>query len=464
MKLTFHGAARAVTGSRHLLEVRGERLLLDCGLFQGRREEAEARNRYFPFATRSLATVLLSHAHLDHSGDLPGLVHNGFHGEVHATRATAALLEPMLYDSAHIQERDVEFVNRRHARRGKPARVPIYTEVDVAQTLPLLRGHAYAEPIAVLPGVTAHFRDAGHILGSALTVLDLDEGGRRLRLCFTGDLGRPDMPIIRDPETVDGVDVLVIESTYGNREHEESGQIPEMLAEMLTRAHQRRSKILIPAFAVGRTQEIVAVFKQLFESGRAQPMPVFVDSPLAVDVTAVFRAHPECYDAETLALLHQNHSDPFGFQLMHYVRDREESLALNARPGPMVIISASGMCEGGRILHHLRNNIENPDTLILLVGFQAENTLGRRLAEQWEEVRIFGEPFQRRAEVRQLNAFSAHADRAELLAWVGALSRRPRRVFVVHGEEEQSLHFAESLRAQGLQDVRVPGLGETVVL
>jgi metallo-beta-lactamase family protein len=462
VKITFAGAARGVTGSRHLLEVQGRKLLLDCGLFQGHREESEARNRHLTFPAREVEAVVLSHAHLDHSGALPALVKQGFRGAIHATRATAALLEPMLYDSAHIQAKDVEFVNRRHARKRQPLRTPVYDEADVTHTLPLLVPHDYGEAFDVLPGVTARFRDAGHILGSALTALDLAEGGRRLRLGFTGDLGRPHLPIIRDPETLSDVDVLLIESTYGDRLHEAARRVPEVLAGLLLEAHRECSKVIIPAFAVGRTQEVVTVLKGLFESGRVPPIPVFVDSPLAVNVTEIFRAHPECYDAETLALLRDERTDPFGFKLLHYVRDVEESKALNQREGPVIILSASGMCEAGRVLHHLRNSIGDPRNLILLVGFMAENTLGRKLEERWDEVRIFGEPFPRRARVESLDAFSAHADREELLAWVRGLRHKPRRAFVVHGEEEQALAFAGSLEAEGLGDVTVPALGQTV--
>lgn len=464
MKLTFHGAARAVTGSRHLLEVRGEQVLLDCGLVQGRREEAEAANRFLPFDAAAISAVMLSHAHIDHSGNLPSLVKSGFRGSIHATRATAGLLDPMLRDSAHIHERDVEFVNKRRSRQRKPARAPLYTLPDVEKTLPLLAPQPYQEPFTVVPGVSAHFRDAGHILGSAISLLDLEEGGRKLRLCFTGDLGRKHLPIIRDPQTADEVDVLITESTYGDRLHEEAERVPQRLAEMLHRAHAGRGKILIPAFAVGRTQEIVHVLNQLFAQRKAPEMPVYIDSPLAVDVTQVFRGHSECFDEETLRLLRDNGGDPFGFRRMHYIRDVEESIALNGQPGPMVIISASGMCEAGRILHHLRNNVENPATMILIVGFQAENTLGRRLVERREEIMIFGEPYRLRAQVEVIEAFSAHADRDELLGWMRKLSRPPKRTFVVHGEEEQALSFAELLKQEGFPRVEVPKLGEAFVL
>jgi len=464
MRITFWGAARTVTGSRHLLEVQGRSLLLDCGLVQGRRAEAEASNRHLPFEPDEIEAVLLSHAHIDHSGNLPNLVRQGFRGRIYATRATAGLCDPMLRDSAHIQERDVEFVNKRRARKHKPAKEPLYTLADVERTLPCFAPQRYGETFSVMPGVAATFYDAGHILGSAITVLDLEEGGRRLRLAFTGDLGRAHLPIIRDPETVTGIEVLITESTYGDRRHEETEAIPEIMARLLTRAHERRAKVIVPSFAVGRTQEIVYVLKDLFASGRVPPMPVYVDSPLAVNVTTVFRQHPECFDEETLALLHDEQTDPFGFKLMHYVRETEESKALNARPGPMVIISASGMCEAGRILHHLRNNIENPDTLVLIVGFQAEHTLGRKLVEGWPEVRIFGELHPLRAEVAVLDAFSAHADRDELLAWVSGLADRPRQTFVVHGEEQQALHFGEHLRSAGLERVHVPKTGQSYVL
>ena len=464
MQITFHGAVRSVTGSRHLLEVQGRKVLLDCGLYQGRRFESETRNRKFPFDPRSIDAVILSHAHIDHSGNLPNLVKQGFKGPIHATRATVGLLEPMLMDSAHIQERDVEFLNKRLARKKKPTVDPLYTQADVDKTLPMFEPHAYGAQFEVVPGVSVHFRDAGHILGSAICVLDLREGGKKLRLCYTGDLGRNHLPIIRDPETVPGVQVLITETTYGNRLHEETLKVPEIMEELLNRAHQRRSKVIIPSFAVGRTQEIVTVLKELFESKRVPQMPVYVDSPLAVNVTDVFREHEECFDEETLHLLRDENTDPFGFRLMHYVRDVAESKSLNTKKGPMIIISASGMCEAGRIRHHLLNSIENPDNLILFVGFQAAHTLGRKLVEKQKEVKIFGEPIEVKAEVRSIDAFSAHADRDELLGWIKNLDHRPRRFYLVHGEEEQSLSFAETLKENGFRNAVVPELDQTYLL
>lgn len=461
MKITFHGAAREVTGSRHLLEVAGKKILLDCGLAQGRREEAESKNRHFPFEVSEIDAVIVSHAHIDHSGNLPGLVRAGYNGPIHCTRATAGLLSIMLMDSAYIQEKDIHFVNKRHHRRDKPPKEPLYTIIDAEKTIPMLTQQFYGKPFSVVPGVTATFKDAGHILGSALTVLDLEENGKRHRLCYSGDIGRPHLPIIRDPESVAGVDSLIMESTYGNRLHESIEDIPDMMEALLNRAHARGGKIIIPSFAIGRTQEIVSALKELFESGRVPEMPVYVDSPLAVNATDIFREHEECFDEETLTLLRDEKTDPFGFRLMRYVRSVEESKSLNAKPGPMIIISASGMCEAGRILHHLRNNIENPDTLVLIVGFQAAHTLGRRMIEGHEEIKIFGEPHPLRAEVQVMDAFSAHADRDELMTWVGGLADKPKRIFIVHGEETQALSFAETLTAGGHQQVVVPELGQT---
>ena len=464
MNITFWGAARQVTGSRHLLEIGGNKILLDCGLVQGRREEAERQNREFPFDVNEIDAVLLSHAHIDHSGNLPGLVRAGYKGPIHCTRATAGLLSIMLMDSAYIQEKDIHFVNKRHRRKKMKLKEPLYTIADAEKTIPMLTPQFYGKPFEVLPGVTAVFKDAGHILGSAITVLDLNENGKRHRLCYSGDLGRPHLPIIRDPESVAGIDTLLIESTYGNRLHDSTLDIPGNLEKLLNRAHARNGKIIIPSFAIGRTQEIVTVLKELFESKRVPEMPVYVDSPLAVNATDIFREHEECFDEETLVLLRDEHTDPFGFKMMRYVRDVKESKSLNDKPGPMIIISASGMCEAGRILHHLRNNIEDPTTLVLMVGFQAAHTLGRRLIEGHEEIRIFGETHPLRAEVEVMDAFSAHADRNELMSWLGGLEDKPKKIYIVHGEETQAMSFSETLAAAGFTGVCVPELGESHTL
>lgn len=459
MKITFWGGVRTVTGSRHLLRVGSRTVLLDCGLFQGRRDESERRNRLLPFDAQSVDAVLLSHAHIDHSGNLPALVRHGFRGAVHATAATTDLCRVMLPDSAHIQEKDVEFVNRRARRRGSGPREPLYTVEDAEAILSRFEPRPYDVPFPVSEGITATFRDAGHILGSAMVELNLEEKGVRRRVLFTGDLGRAHLPILRDPTPLGECDVLLIESTYGNRLHPPPESVPSALADIVNRVRERGGKILIPAFAVGRAQEIIWVLRQLIDAGSVPPIPIYVDSPLAVDATEIFARHPECYDAETRALLGHDR-DPFGFRLVRYIRRVEDSMALNGRPETCIILSASGMCEAGRILHHLRNNIEDPRNLVLIVGFQAEDTLGKRLVERRPIVRIFGEEFALRAEVVTMNGFSAHADRSELLGWAASEPGRPRRTFVVHGSEDQSEALAAALADHGFRGVEVPELGQ----
>jgi len=462
--IEFHGAARNVTGSRHLLGLNGHRILLDCGLFQGRREESDRLNREFGFDPSSIDAVVMSHAHIDHSGALPALVKHGFRGAIHGTLATADLMSVMLRDSAMIQEKDVEFVNKRLGRNHEPLREPLYVMEDADRTMEHVHGHPYYEPIPVVPGVTATYYDAGHLLGSAVVVLQLSESGAKKTLIFTGDLGRKNVPILRDPEVpADVPDALIIESTYGDREHAPIEQVENHLVELVQRVFARKGKIIIPAFAVGRTQELVYTVARLIRAGRIPGSAVYVDSPLAVDVTEVFRRHPEAYDAEIRKILEET-GDPFGFRLIQYVRSVEESKALNDLSGPYIVISASGMMEQGRVLHHLRNNIEDPRNAILVVGYQAANTLGRRIADGATEVRIFGETFERRAEVVVMHEFSAHADRVELLQWVNRLKQKPTRAFAVHGEESQSLAFAAYMREAGIPQAEAPRLGERVEL
>ncbi len=463
VKISFLGAVRTVTGSRHLLTVGSRRILLDCGLYQGKREVGDRINRELPFDPASIDAVILSHAHIDHSGNLPTLARQGYRGPIHATSATADLCSIMLRDSAHIQVKDAEFVNKHPRRRGPRNREPLYTLEDAEAAIELFQGHPYDQPVPVCEGVTVTFRDAGHILGSAILELDLQEKGVRRRLVFTGDLGRPHLPILRDPAFVSGCDVLMIESTYGDRLHPSIDDVPEQLAALLDRARARGGKVLIPAFAVGRVQEIVWITKGLIDSGRIPNIPIYVDSPLAVDATEIFARHPECFDAETMAALRRD-GDPFGFRLVHYVQDVEESKKLNGKPGTWIVISPSGMCEAGRVLHHLRNNIEDPRVVILIVGFQAEETLGRRLAEGRPTVRIFGEEFSRRAEVVVMEGFSAHADRDELLAWAERIHDRPRKTFVVHGALDQGEALAATLRDRGFGTVELPELGQEAVL
>ena len=468
MKLTFWGAARVVTGSMHQLTVEGRDYLLDCGLFQGRRKEAEERNKSFPFSCQDISAVLLSHAHIDHSGNLPGLVRCGFRGPIVTSPATADLCQPMLVDSATLQEKDTEFLNKRNLRRkslnihvpgGDQPVEPLYTVEDAEATFPLFRPVPLHAATEIGPGLRYQSFEAGHIFGSTCMLLDLESGGRKVRLGFTGDLGRPGLPIIRDPEPLPGADYLIIESTYGNRVHEPIQSVSETLADIVKRTYQRGGKMIVPAFAVGRTQQLILLLHQLIDQNKIPSFPIFVDSPLAVDVTEVFRKHPELFDEGARSFL-TNHEDPFGFKRLTYVRDVNQSKALNDLRGPFMILSASGMCEGGRILHHLKNNISDPRNTILLTGYQAENTLGRKIQQGLDEVPIFGEPVRLRAEVQQLDALSGHADREEMLEWMKPIAGGLKRVFLVHGEVDQQSAFAAAIRQRYGLDVVVPDRGQ----
>jgi len=457
LKITFMGAAQTVTGSMHMLEINGARILLDCGLFQGRRQESFEHNRNLPFDTQGLDVLILSHAHIDHSGNIPNLVSSGYKGNIYATSATRDLCSAMLLDSAHIQESDTAYVNKKHKRKGLPPVEPIYTVEDARASLDGFVSIDYHRPFAVAPGVVATFFDAGHILGSAITVLDVQENGRHYRLCFTGDLGRKDLPIIRDPEVVTGIDYLITESTYGDRQHESPGEAQDILCDVVQRTYDRGGKVIIPAFAVGRTQEIVYDLHKRIDSGCIPALPVFVDSPLAINVTEIFRLHPECYDAEILQFLQQR-EDPFGFYRLHYTRTVEESKAINHMTEPCVVISASGMCEAGRILHHLKNNIGDPRNTVLFVGFQVENTLGRKILDGWKKVPIFGEQWPVRAEIMSIQGYSAHAGRNELLGYIQKVMEfgTLKRVFSVHGELGACQALAEELHEIGMRDVLIP--------
>jgi metallo-beta-lactamase family protein len=464
VRLVFWGAAQTVTGSLHMLEYDGRRVLMDCGLYQGRRAEARRFNQEFPADPRSVDAVLLSHAHIDHSGLLPKLYRDGFEGRVFATSATRDLCASMLPDSAFIQEKDAEWVNRRERRRGADAIQPLYSMGDAQGVLELFEDVAYGVPFEPLPGLEVEYRDAGHILGSASMMLTVREGGRTVKVGFTGDVGRAGRPILRDPQPMDDCDYLICESTYGGREHEPPDRAKDRLAHVVGATARRGGKVIIPAFAVGRTQEIVFRLDELTNEGRLPPIPVFVDSPLAVNVTEVFRAHPECYDAALLKYL-ENDSDPFGFHRLTYIRDVEDSKRLNTSNLPMVIISASGMAEAGRILHHLRNNVEDPRNTIMIVGYCAPHTLGRRIVERRREIKIFGEPFRLRAEVEVMNAYSAHADEPELVRFVSHIDPdRLRRIFLVHGDPERQLALFDALEAAGYGCGHAPARGESIEL
>ncbi|MEZ4414794.1 MAG: MBL fold metallo-hydrolase [Gemmatimonadota bacterium] len=464
MRLTFWGAARTVTGSMHLLELDdGRRLLLDCGLYQGRRADAFRINSELPFPASSIDAVVLSHAHIDHSGLLPRLYRDGFRGRIWATHATYDLCAIMLLDSAHIQEKDAEWLRRR--RRGRRSEVELlYSMADAEHVLDLFVAAGYRQIFSPVPGVRVEFRDAGHILGSATVHLQIDEHGTTKRLGFTGDVGRPDRPILRDPQTMADCDWLICESTYGGKTHEPRDRAQARLEKVVAETSSRGGRVLIPAFAVGRTQEIVHALDQLSRQGRLPRIPVFVDSPLAVSATSVYQLHPECFDREMHEYLRTD-PDPFGFEQLTYIRDAADSKKLNESRIPMVIISASGMCEAGRILHHLKNGIEDPRNTIMIVGFCAEHTLGRRIVERSPEVRIFGEPYALRAQVEVMNSYSAHADEPELVEFLAPLDReRLQRVFLVHGDFERQQALKTRLTAEGYADVQIPERGESVTL
>lgn len=458
MRLHFHGAARTVTGSMHLLEVNGSKLLLDCGLFQGPRQETYARNRNFPFDPGAIDAVILSHAHIDHSGNLPHLVKHGFKGPIYATPATAHLTDLMLRDAGHIQEADARFINKKRTERGEDWIEPLYTEEDAAQVKPYLRSVAYDASFEPVSGVSASLVDAGHILGSAAVVLDIQEKGKKTRVWYSGDIGRPNLPLLRDPVLPDTADVLVMECTYGDRLQPDPQWAYQQLREVIKTTAQRGGKIIIPAFAVGRTQELVYDLHRMMRAGEAPRLPVYVDSPLAVNASEIFRQHPECFDAETLAFMRQSRHPALDFEQLTYVHSVEESKALNDRKSPMVIIAASGMAETGRILHHLRNNIADARNTILIVSWQAPHTLGRRLVEGERVVKIFGEIHERRAQVVIINGFSAHAGQDQLVEYALRLKDKAREIILVHGEPEPAKILRKLLIQKGLEPVYYPDL------
>jgi metallo-beta-lactamase family protein len=467
MKLSFLGAAGEVTGSAHLLETPEGRLLIDCGMFQGHRREADAKNRQCPVDPAALHAVVLSHAHIDHSGRLPYLHQVGFNGNVYATSATRDLAAIMLRDSAHIQQLDAEYINRKRKENGEEPVPPLYTTTDAVKILRHFVSVGYHRRFRPLPDVSATFHDAGHILGSALVRLDINHNDRPRRLGYACDLGRAHMPILRDPEPIaddDGtLDALIIESTYGGRRHAPPENMKTELEGLVSRVVQRGGKLIIPAFSVGRTQNLLYYLHQLAAEDRIPDVPVFVDSPLSVNATDIFRMHPECYDREAEDFLELEGS-VFTHKAIHYVTSVEGSKALNERSGPAIILSASGMCEAGRILHHLKNNVTSKRNAVAIVGYMAEHTLGRRLVEREKEIRIFGKTYPVRCEIATLNGFSAHADHDELVAYVDAVARPDTRLLLVHGEDEALAAFRSALETRGYRDITVAEPGQTVEL
>jgi metallo-beta-lactamase family protein len=456
-KLTFWGAAGQVTGSMHLLEAAGARVLLDAGLFQGHRAEAASLNANLPFDPRRIDAIVVSHAHIDHIGRLPLLVRHGYHGPIYATPATRDLCAVMLPDAAKIQEKDADFLARR-GRKG-PESEPLYTlgdaiaVQDLIQTLPYKRIHYLRKNLAF------EYTDAGHILGSASVDLRLTEGANH-RLVFSGDVGRFGQPIIRDPDPPTGpIDTLIVESTYGDRDHEPMADSALRLADIIRRVAGRGGRLMIPAFALGRTQELVYALHELYRAGKIPAISVYVDSPLAVDATTVFRMHPEVFDRREQML--ENSDKILDFSLLRYIRAVDDSKRLNTLLGPMVLIAASGMAEGGRILHHLANGIGDPKNCVLFVGFQAENTLGRRILDGARQVKIFGDMYEVRAEIESIGGYSAHADRNELRTWVKMVGGPIRRAFVVHGEAGPGAAMAQILREEGVAEVVIPQMGQS---
>ena len=454
-ELLFHGAAGEVTGSLHMLRVDDHWVMLDCGMFHGRRAETEEKNRGWPVPPGEVSAVILSHAHIDHSGRLPRLVRDGFDGTIFATPATRDLCAIMLADSAHIQEEDVQYVNKKRRKKGLEPVEELYNYADARNAVSLMQSVSYGRWFPVVPGLRARFQDAGHMLGSAGVQLEFARrDGRAPGLFYTGDVGRPDKPILRDPRPFPKVDYVICESTYGGRLHEPVEDAERLITEVVNRTVDRGGKVIIPAFSVGRTQTIVYFLHQKMVTGEIPRIPVFVDSPLAVNATDVFRMHPECYDAEARAFRSVT-SDILGGDCCTYIRDVQDSIALNRRRKPCVILSASGMCEFGRIRHHIKNNIRSKKNTILIPGFQAEHTLGRRLADGVEKITLFHESLPVRAEVVQLHGFSGHADQAELLQFLSPLSGDVGRVFLSHGEPDQSEALAGKLRERGFNLVDV---------
>jgi metallo-beta-lactamase family protein len=465
MKIWFHGAAQTVTGSQHLIEVNGYRLLLECGLFQGHRSETYERNRNFQYNPEQLDAVILSHAHIDHSGNLPNLVKTGYTGPIYTTPASAHLANLMLIDSGHIQEADVEYVNKRRAKQGLSPTEPLYTIEDAAHVAQYFQPMPYLQKFEPVPGVVAYLVDAGHILGSAAVVLDIEEKGRKFRLWFSGDIGRLDLPLIRDPVTPDNADYMIMECTYGDKLHREPQQAYDELCEVVKKTTSRGGKVIIPAFAVGRTQELVYDLHRMMDNDEIPEIPIYVDSPLAVNASDIFRAHPECFDQETRKFMtNDEHRAALGFDNLVYTRSVEESKALNNRRDPMVIISASGMAEAGRILHHLKNNIENPLNTVLIVSWQAPHTLGRRIADREERVKIFGDVYELRAEVQTIGGLSAHAGQDFLLDYVQATRDSLKSTFLVHGEARGAEPLIEKMKDNGFDKVYFPELHSSVEL
>ena len=465
MKLTFCGAAGTTTGSQHLIEVNEQRILLDCGLYQGRRHESIERNQHFPFDASKIDCVVLSHCHIDHSGNLPNLVKQGFTGNIYSTTATRDLCAIMLPDSAHIQMSDVEWLNKKRKLKGEPLLVPIYTQIDAQRCLQQFVTLGYHRTLPIADGVKLTFIDAGHVLGSAQVILDINDRdtGKQQRLLFSGDVGRPNTDLLADSEPSEGVDHVIMESTYGGRKHEMAARTSEHICAIINAAVERHGKVIIPSFAVERTQQLLYTLDKLHHEGCLPAVPTYVDSPLAVDATNIFRLHMDSLKPDVREALFMQR-DPFGFDGLHLVRERQGSMELNQLHGPAIIISASGMAESGRILHHLRNNIEDRRNIILFVGYCAEQTLGWKIREGWKRVNILGDEFHVKAQIEILDSFSGHADHDELLGWFSRISGPKKNVFLVHGEPERAQALQSALKEKHEGRIEVAARLQEVVL
>lgn len=464
MRISFHGAAHTVTGSQHLIEINGKKLLLDCGIYQGKRSEAYERNVNFHYDPTGVDAVILSHAHIDHSGNLPNLAKQGYEGNIWVTRATKDIATVMLADSGRIQESDAEFVNKKRAQRGEDPVEPLYTEQDAEAVAGMFAGVDYNQAFEPIPGVVARFYEAGHILGSAGVSLEIEEKGRKVHLWFSGDIGRFKLPLLRDPVLPTHADYMIMESTYGDKSHNDPEQAFIEFEKVVRKTIERGGKVIVPAFAVGRTQEIVYHLNQMMFEGDVPRVPVYVDSPLAVKASDIFKNHLECFDDETKEFVRESRHPALDFKMLTYIRSVEDSKALNERTDPMVIISASGMAETGRIVHHIKNNIENPKNTICIVSWQAPETLGRRLADREPEVRIFGDIYKRKCDVATIGGLSGHAGQDLLVRYAQGVKESVKDIFLVHGEEKQAMTLKGLLKERGMDRVHYPDLHHSVDL